>query len=104
MLDTFVWVVVIVELVLMTSLLVISSTFLIQSCRSKQKTASFIVKLLILVSAVAISGIGNAIETAPWWRRHASSYYHSIWDVLIYGAIEIIYWVAAQWSTWIIAF
>ena len=71
----------------MTSLLMISSLFLIKSCRSIHKTASFIKKLLILVTLVALGGIGNAIEEAPWWNYEGSEYFNSLWDVCVNGFI-----------------
>ena len=100
--EIFLWCVVVIDIVLMSSLLVIATGFLIQSCRAKQKTAKFIVKLLILVVCVSITGILNSVREAPWWRKNA--YFTSVWDIVIKGAIEFIYWTAAQWSTWIIAF
>ena len=97
------WAVVIVEVILMLSLLIIASMFLCNSCRSKQKAAPFIVKLLILVVLVATSGLYDALHDAPWWSK-SSPYYDSIYDIILTGISEFVYWTAAQWSTWIIAF
>ena len=100
--EIFLWCVVVVDVVIMGILLFIASCFLIQSCRAKQKSAKFIIKLLILVICVSTCGILNSVREAPWWRKNA--YFTSVWDIVIKGAIEFIYWTAAQWSTWIIAF
>ena len=80
-----------IELILMTTLLVISSTFLIKQCCSKQKTASFITKLLILVTLVAISGILNAIRDAPLWNN----FEESLADIIFCCSIGFVYWVGA---------
>ena len=100
--EIFLWCVVIVNITLMSTLLVIATCSLCQSCRAKQKSAKFIIKLLILVICVATTGILNSIEEAPWWRKNA--YFTSFWDIGIKAVIEFVYWVSAQWSTWIIAF
>jgi hypothetical protein len=97
------WIFVVLEIVLMSTLVIIASAFLCQSCRSKQKTASFIIKLLILVLLVAVTGIFNAFHSAPWWRNK-SGYFGSMPDIIVICVSEFIYWVSAQWSTWIIAF
>ena len=64
-----IWTVVIAEIILMGSLAIIGVMFLHQSCKKKQQTAGFIIKLLVLVVLVAISGIVNAIHEAPWWKE-----------------------------------
>lgn len=97
-----IWVVVISEIILMGSLAVIAAIFLRESCKAKQKTASFIVKLLILVMMVGVSGIVNAMHEAPWWKQ--SAYFGTVWSIVTVSVFEFIYWVSAQWSTWIIAF
>ena len=58
--------IVIIEIIFMTLLLMISGAFLIQSCRQKQHTARFIIKLLILTVCVSVSGLLKAIHEAPW--------------------------------------
>ena len=78
----------------MLALLIIASMFLCQSCRAKQKAAPFIVKLLILVVLVASAGIFDALHDAPWWSKE-SAYYDSIYDIIITGIAEFIYWTAA---------
>ena len=97
-----IWVVVIAEIILMASLAIIALMFLHQSCKQRTKMATFIVKLLILVLLVSTAGIVNAIHEAPWWKH--SQYFDSVWSLVVVGVFEFIYWVAAQWSTWIIAF
>ena len=61
---------VIIEIILMGSLAIISGMFLHMACsKKKRKTASFIVKLLVLVLLVSIAGVINAIHEAPWWKH-----------------------------------
>ena len=96
------WVVVIVEIVCLTCLAIITIGFLCQSCKAKQKTASFIIKLLILVLCVSISGIFNATHEAPWFQK--TTMFNSKPDIFLNCISKFVYWVAAQWSTWIIAF
>jgi hypothetical protein len=91
---TLLYVIVLVEVILMLALLIIASMFLCQSCRAKQKAAPFIVKLLILVVLVASAGIFDALHDAPWWSKE-SAYYDSIYDIIITGIAEFIYWTAA---------
>ena len=97
-----IWFVVVVEIILMGSLAIICSMFLHAACKKKRKAASFIKKLLILVLLVSVAGIINAIHEAPWWKH--SRYFDTVWSIVVVCAFEFIYWVAAQWSTWIIAF
>ena len=92
----------IVEIILMTVLILISTSVLIHACKSKHKPASFIIKLLILVDCVAVSGLGAAMNEAPWLRHTA--YSKTATGVFMQGVFEFVYWVTAQWSTWIIAF
>jgi len=58
--------VIIIEIIFMSILLAVSGAFLIQSCRQKQHTARFIIKLLILTVLVSISGLLKSIHEAPW--------------------------------------
>ena len=51
---------------------------------------------------VSVSGLLKAIHEAPWLQ--GQSFYNSTTDIVVAGVICFIYWVAAQWSTWIIAF
>ena len=94
--------VVIIEIVLMSILLLFSLSFLINSCRQKQKTARFITKLLLLITCVAVCGLADAIHEAPWLQDR--SFYNSSADIIITAVFDFLFWVAAQWSTWIIAF
>ena len=77
----------------MTILLMISGAFLIQSCRRKQHTARFIIKLLMLTVCVAVSGLLKAIHEAPWLQ--GQSFYNSTTDLVVAGIISFIYWVSA---------
>jgi len=86
----------------MSCLLVISISFLCQSCRSTQKIAKFIIKLLIMIVCVSFSGLLGAIHDAPWLQKKA--YFNSDADIVISAFLSFLYWVAAQWSTWVIAF
>ena len=86
----------------MTVLMIVSTSFLVHACRAKHKPASFIIKLLILVDCVAVSGLGAAFNEAPWLRRY--HYSETSAAIIVQGVFEFVYWVAAQWSTWIIAF
>ena len=96
------WAVVALELILMMTLLLISTKFLVNSCRAEQKVARFIVKLLILVAVVSFSGIFDAFHESPWWKE--SDYINSTTDIVFCALIGFTYWAAAQWTTWIIAF
>ena len=92
----------IVEIVLMSVLMIVSTSFLVHAYRTKHKPASFIIKLLILVDCVAVSGLGAALNEAPWFAKYP--YEATSAAIVIQGILEFVYWVAAQWSTWIIAF
>lgn len=100
--DVFSWLFVVLEIVLMSTLVVIASSFLWQACRAEQKTASFIIKLLVLVDLVALAGISNATREAPWWSEKAIL--PDLGLITFQCACEFVYWTGAQWSTWIIAF
>ena len=56
----------------------------------------------MLILLVALSGIANAAHAAPWWMHN--KYFGTTWAIVATSISEFIYWVAAQWSTWIIAF
>ena len=85
--------IIIIEIIFMSLLLMISGAFLIQSCRQKQHTARFIIKLLILTVCVSVSGLLKAIHEAPWLQ--GQSFYNSTTDIVVAGIIAFIYWVAA---------
>ena len=77
-----IWVVVIIEIILMGSLAIISIMSLrVTACKKRRKTASFIIKLLILVLLVSISGVVNAIHEAPWWKN--SRYFGTVWSIVV---------------------
>jgi len=54
------------------------------------------------VTLVAVSKILDAIWFAPWWSIH--DFFNPFPDIIIVTIFRFVYWVAAQWSTWIIAF
>ena len=100
--ELLLWIVVILDIICLGCLGAIASTFLVQSCKAKQKTARFIIKLLILVLLVSISGAINALHEAPWFQK--TTLFNSGPDIVLSCITEFVFWVAAQWSTWIIAF
>jgi len=87
------WVAVITQIVLMSALLICAVSFLLQSCRSKQKTAGFIVKLLVLIVLVSSGGLADAIHEAPWLQQQV--YYNDTVDIIITSSVDYIFWVAA---------
>jgi len=86
----------------MGALAIISGMFLHAALKKGRKTASFIKKLLVLVLLVSIGGVMNAIHEAPWWKHQP--YFNTVWAIIVICVFEFVFWVAAQWSTWIIAF
>lgn len=55
-----------------------------------------------MILCVSFSGLLGAIHEAPWLQKKA--YFNSNADIIISAILSFVYWVAAQWSTWVIAF
>lgn len=85
----------------MSTLVIIASTFLHHIYKQEQKTAKFIIKLLILIDLVAIAGILDSIREAPWFDKN---FQKSLASIIYQCIVEFVFWTGAQWSTWIIAF
>lgn len=64
-----IWIVVILEITLMSALAIISIIILHESLKPHRQTATFIKKLLMLIIAVSIGGVVNAVHEAPWWKN-----------------------------------